>query len=297
VLTLIVNADDFGLAEGINRSIAACHDAGSVSSATLLVNMNGTEQAAAYARERPALGVGLHFNLTQGRPLSLPRQIPSLVSRDGTFHRRRDILTRSVLGRLRKQDVARELEAQLERCRTLGLKVTHVDSHQHVHALVPAIFDVVATVAAGLNLPVRVPWKWRGSPENRSMRREVKQLILAGRLRRSTRRIDVRTNDHFCSVFDLALPPEKLPEDSYARLLEPYEGGIVELMVHPAIVDDEVRSLTGIAGYAHVENRLLQNAVLGKWIEKRRAQLRNYHDVKLQPDHSLPMNRADDEIR
>src|SRR6185312_13088245 len=60
---LIVNADDYGRSAGINRGIATAHEQGIVTSASLMVRWPDAEQAARYARERPALSVGLHVDL------------------------------------------------------------------------------------------------------------------------------------------------------------------------------------------------------------------------------------------
>lgn len=76
---LIINADDFGLTSGVNQAVMDCSQQGSVSSATLMVNTAASEEAASLARSNPNLGLGLHFNLTLGRPVSTPVKVPSLV--------------------------------------------------------------------------------------------------------------------------------------------------------------------------------------------------------------------------
>jgi chitin disaccharide deacetylase len=67
---LIVNADDFGMAPGVNRAILEAHRTGIVTSTSLLANGAAFDEAAAAARATPTLAVGVHLNLTQGRPLS-----------------------------------------------------------------------------------------------------------------------------------------------------------------------------------------------------------------------------------
>src|SRR5512139_1630588 len=62
---LIVNADDFGLSEGINRGIIRAHEQGIVTSASLMVRWPAAAQAAAYARRNPRLSVGLHLDLCE----------------------------------------------------------------------------------------------------------------------------------------------------------------------------------------------------------------------------------------
>src|SRR5438445_11537440 len=72
---LIVNADDFGLSAGVNRGVLEADETGGVSSVSALVNAPGWTDAAQRLRDLsspsfPALGVGLHVNLTTGRPPS-----------------------------------------------------------------------------------------------------------------------------------------------------------------------------------------------------------------------------------
>src|SRR5262245_60919462 len=84
--TLIVNADDFGLTEGVSRGILEAHARGIVTSTTLLVNRGVGGQQLEQLRGS-GLGVGLHVNLTLGAPVSDPRRVPSLIDVEGRFVR------------------------------------------------------------------------------------------------------------------------------------------------------------------------------------------------------------------
>ena len=105
---LVVNADDFGYADGVNRGIIAAHEQGVVLSTSMMVDMPLAPKAAALAKCHPGLGVGLHFTAT---------------NQDGPLF---DLADRTV--------VKRELERQYQRCSDLlGHPPTHLDSHHHVH--------------------------------------------------------------------------------------------------------------------------------------------------------------------
>jgi chitin disaccharide deacetylase len=119
---LIVNADDLGLAEGVNRGIIEAHTSGVVTSASLMVDGPAAEHAAAMAHEHPALSIGLHF-VDDGPHL------------DDLDH------------------AEREFARQLGRFRALtGSEPTHVDSHHHVHVTRMSRF---APLAAPLGVPLR----------------------------------------------------------------------------------------------------------------------------------------------
>src|SRR5882724_7221243 len=82
---LIVNADDFGLTEGVNRAVIQGHVCGIITSASLLANGAAFDSAVAMGTTHAKLGVGVHLNLTQGRPIVSPGEIPSLVDSQGYF--------------------------------------------------------------------------------------------------------------------------------------------------------------------------------------------------------------------
>ena len=69
---VIVNADDFGRSRGVNRGIVEAHERGIVTSASLMVRWAAAADAAAYARMRPELSVGLHVDLGRGTVVELP---------------------------------------------------------------------------------------------------------------------------------------------------------------------------------------------------------------------------------
>lgn len=259
---LIINADDFGLTEGVNRAIVDCHLAGSVTSTTLMVNMPAAAHAMELAAANPSLGVGWHANLTLGRCVSMPQKISSLVGPDGTFHPRGTMEQRLILGRIRREEVALELEAQYRRFCGFGRQPTHIDSHQHVHVF-PLVFDSLAALAEREKLPVRMPWRWPGT-QRTGLRKWVRATSMQALLWRNARRWRgrVSTNSGLCSLFDLTYRPDEIDAPLYRRLLQAYKCGVVELMVHPADVDANLRVLTSITDFSAEEARFLATPAL-----------------------------------
>ena len=82
---LIINADDLGLTESVNRAIVRGYREGVLTSATLMANGAAYDDAVCIAREHPGLGVGLHLNILRGRPVLPPERIRSLVGPNGLF--------------------------------------------------------------------------------------------------------------------------------------------------------------------------------------------------------------------
>ena len=83
---LIVNADDFGLTEAVSSGILDAHRNGIVTSTTLMANGEAFDAAVAMSRRAPRLGIGVHLNLTSGKPVSPAQRIPSLIDRRGRLH-------------------------------------------------------------------------------------------------------------------------------------------------------------------------------------------------------------------
>jgi predicted glycoside hydrolase/deacetylase ChbG (UPF0249 family) len=129
---LIVNADDFGRSNGINRGIARSHEHGIVTSASMMVRYPAAAEAAAYAREHPELSVGLHVDL--GEWTYAGGGWAPVYELEPT-----------------REEVERQLA---EFRRLLGRDPTHVDSHQHVHREEPAL-SCCRDLATRLGVPLR----------------------------------------------------------------------------------------------------------------------------------------------
>ena len=155
-IRLVVNADDFGISARINEGILLAHRAGIVTATSLMAVGRAFEQAVQYCRAVPALDVGVHLTLVAERPLLACRS--SLAGDDGRFPESAGaFLRRWLTGSIRRADVQAEWSAQIERVLDHGIRVTHLDSHQHVHIL-PGLADLSLHLAARYHIPfVRVP--------------------------------------------------------------------------------------------------------------------------------------------
>ncbi|KHL68032.1 MULTISPECIES: ChbG/HpnK family deacetylase [Pseudomonas] len=210
---VIINADDFGLSHDENRTIIAAFQQGLISSATLMANMPAFVEACALTREHGLQGrVGLHFNLTYGRPLSTAiRAQPRLCNAAGEF----DLNLprhRLWLPRRTRQAIEAELQAQWQRCLEHGVRPSHIDSHQHVHNILP-VGEVVARFAAHQGVPVRLA---RNLGRNLTLPKRLFKALLNQRLRR----LGHASADHVCTPLDL-----------HHGLLP--GNGVLEVIAHP----------------------------------------------------------------
>jgi predicted glycoside hydrolase/deacetylase ChbG (UPF0249 family) len=234
---LVINADDFGLSEGVNRGILEAHHAGSVTSTSLLVNLPAFADAVRGAGRAPRLGVGLHFNLTAGSPVAPAAAVPSLCDpATGRFHPLRRLIARALTGRIAATDVLVECAAQVDRFRASGLPLTHLDSHRHVH-LLPGVWEAVMEVSRRRQIAVvRVPFDrlWRVA---RTPTAFAEQMLLRMSYRLAGGNGGPRPVDHFQGS---ALFAQRDFRDRLLGLLDHLDPGVTELMVHPGYADTEL---------------------------------------------------------
>jgi predicted glycoside hydrolase/deacetylase ChbG (UPF0249 family) len=134
---LIVNADDFGFRDGINKGIVYAHQNGVVTSASLFLEKEGTDEAVRLARELPSLGLGPHIDLDKF--FSIDHHLGVIV----------DLINpRPDGGAIRG-----EIRRQLDKFYSFGFKPDHIDSHHHAH-LHPEIFPIFSEVAKECKIPV-----------------------------------------------------------------------------------------------------------------------------------------------
>jgi chitin disaccharide deacetylase len=279
VKRIIVNADDFGISAGVNHAVIAAVDAGCVSSATLLVNGDAASEAARLALMRPQLGVGLHFTLTFGAPLA-PARPRILTGSDGLFLSRSRIARNALLGRIRDRDITAELAAQFDRLVRFGISPTHVDTHQHVHA-VPIVFRNLVRFCLDRGVAMRIPWRMKPRRHGTKWSRRLREIALDwvndynylrwGRA--------IRCNKSFGSVFDLGRVPEVLGGREYETIIAAATSEPFELMVHPSGNADEMGQLTRIGRISQAEGEFLKTGELKDIICSYGYQFSTYRDV------------------
>jgi hopanoid biosynthesis associated protein HpnK len=241
---LIINADDFGRSASINEAVMRAHRQGVLTSASLMVNEPGFEEAVAMARGAPRLGVGLHLTLLCGHSALSRREIPGLI-RDGNQFSESPAGTgfRYFFKRSLRWQLRDEIRAQFDKFRRTGLTMDHVNGHLHMH-LHPVIFGILMADTEKFRidqmrltfdpfiLNARISaghWFYRLS-------HAVIHHCLAGRARPVLRRRGIR---HTQRVFGL-LQNERVDEDYVLKLLHRLPAGDSELYSHPSL--DEFRN-------------------------------------------------------
>lgn len=207
---LIVTADDVGLHRGMTAGAIRAHQDGIVTACSIVASGTAFEDAVARLRDVPTLEVGVHLTLVEEKPLTwirFPKKYTSFLP----LYSARVISIAAI---------ERELRAQVERVLASGLRVTHLNGHQHLH-LLPRIFAFVRRLAIDYRIPyVRIVDDHGGTARALSMR------VLSALGRRA--RVQGLTNDRTIGVAIAGHLADVVP------LLD-HVDGITELVTHPGI--------------------------------------------------------------
>jgi len=238
VRKLIVTADDFGLAIPVNEAVERGHREGILTTASLMVAAPATDDAVERARRLPALRVGLHLVLVNGRAVLAPAQIPHLVDASGHFE---TDLFRAGLRYFFTPGIRRELEAeiraQFQAFAATGLPLDHVNAQNHLHVH-PTVLSLILKVGRDYGLrAIRIPrepfWpSWRAMRTNAGGRFLNSVLLFPWLflMRTRLRLAGMATNDFVFGMNDSGhMTPERV-----CRFLRNLPSGISELYVHPA---------------------------------------------------------------
>lgn len=245
---LIVSADDFGMSAGVNAAVLRAHTEGVLTQASLMVAGEAAAEAVAVALRQPALAVGLHLVLVQGRSTLAPRELPALVGDDGMLpvNPIRSGIRYFFLSRLRDQ-LRREIEAQLDAFAATGLPLSHVDGHLTIHVH-PVVLDILCELAPRhgirhVRLP-REPLAPNLAFDRRALGRKAAETIVFGFLARWARkrlaRAGIRHADRMFGMHQSG----QVNEAYLLHLLPRLGPGLTELYCHPGEMDDEIRRWT-----------------------------------------------------
>lgn len=229
---IIINADDFGLDLKINKAIIKCYQRKIVSRISFISNTDLFLQSIDLLKSSHIEEVGVHLNLAgpgTGRPLS--SNLAGAVDKEGLFflnHTR--LIGKLIFKKIGLDDVEKEFRLQIERVLERGLRISHLDSHQHLH-LFPAVSDIVLKLAGEYGISyIRCPY---------SEARNIISIVVnrfSAELRDKICNSNLITSDYF-KGFDFS---GRLDAGKIYNVLDSLKEGITELMVHPGPRDAAV---------------------------------------------------------
>jgi chitin disaccharide deacetylase len=294
VRRLIINADDFGLTEGVNRAILEGHCGGVISSTTLMANGRQFASAAEHATSTPNLSVGCHIVLVDGEPLLRKEHVPTLLAKNsnGSSKLRQgflDLARDNFKHRIEPEEIEAEAAAQIRALQAAGVNVSHVDSHKHVHML-PAVCGAILKAARACGVKaVRNPFV------------PVKPLAFAHLLRRPrlwTRYTEVKVLRRYQAEFREMVAREgmtttdgsfgvlvtgALDEALFEAIVGSIPEGTWEFVCHPGYNDSELDGVrTRLRASREKELAVLTSSRARELLTKHCIELISYHQLSVE---------------
>ena len=286
---LIVNADDFGLTENVNRGILDAYRDGIVTSTTLLANGMAFESAVAAGKQFHRLGIGVHLNLSEGEPVAGVALVPTLVDAGGRLHLTPARLWAAIAaGRVSLPEIEVELRAQITKIVGAGIAPTHFDGHKHVHVL-PRVSDIVIRLTQEFRVPsVRCPSEkktnvggtrrnGRFSGASRFKQNLVGRAVssLAEVFSAKLERAGIHSPAHFYGIRETGF----LDTSALREILGNLPEGTSELMCHPGYRDiDLEKTGTRLRAQREIEIKAVTDVSVRNLIVSDGIQLLNYRE-------------------
>jgi predicted glycoside hydrolase/deacetylase ChbG (UPF0249 family) len=225
---LIVHADDIGLARSVNLATATAFERGGITSGSVMVPGPWFPDFAAYYREHQPLDVGIHITLTaewdhyKWGGISPAGDIPSLLDEHGHFYPTVEAVAQHAV----PAEVEREVRAQIERARALGVNPTHLDTHMGTMVFIPALVEVYLKLGKEYRLPLLIPRAWlAAAPQPLRETIAAEHVLLDG--------------IHMMFAHDST----KSWSEAYAGMIASMGPGLNQLIVHLAIDDTEMQGI------------------------------------------------------
>ena len=225
---LIVHADDVGVTHCVNAATIKVFETGLVNSASIMVPCPWFPEIADYAKSHPKADLGLHLPLTSERvdyrwgPVASKDKVPTLLDENGYFHHDWTPTTR-----INPKEVELELRAQIDRAYALGIRPTHLDSHQY--RLIDngkELFEVAVRIARDYKLPLFVAHDWFADRPYLESSLSASDIVL----------------DHTVTIAPTV--PAAQWADFYKTALKNLQPGVTEFVIHLGYDNDELKAAT-----------------------------------------------------
>ena len=223
---LIIHADDLGLSNSVNKASFEALNNKHVNSASVMIPAPKVKEVAEYFKENPNIDLGLHLTFTsewkgyKWHGISQNGYIPSLINNNGNFYEKK----KEVVKNSNPKDIRKELQAQIDYAMSIGIKPTHLDSHEGVLFFSPEFFKIYLDISEKNRLPVFVPKLL--APHFNNDFPQPKNLVV----------VKMHMADKKISFENWA--------EYYESILENLDPGLNEMIVHLGLDNNEMKEIT-----------------------------------------------------
>lgn len=249
-IKLIVNADDGNLTPGVTQGLVLAHDRGILTSTTIFANRTLTSRLKDDFSQRPGLGVGVHLNITLGSPVAPKADVRALLAGDEFGKHDEEFFKR-----IDRKALYTEYKAQIDVFEAwFGKPPTHIDTHHHLHRF-QAVFDVLTEIAEEYGIPFR-----------------LSECVDTGTRERFEKR-GIVLSDHLIADID---PFPHFHKARLKEILSCLPEGVIELMTHPAVIDEELKKISSFVEPRADELEALSDGALRSFLAEANVELTHY---------------------
>lgn len=244
-MKLIINGDDFGYSKGVNYGIIEGYKNGIVTSTTIMMNMPYVDHAMDLYKDFQGLGMGIHFVLTSYKPLTGAKE---LIGEDGNMSMDFDKIALCP-----EEVIEEELRTQLDRLLGYGYKITHADSHHHVHRI-PKVLKIMSHICREHGLAMRTVPAQRTTPEFNS---------------------NIKTAEEFIwNFYD-----KEADFETFKKIVTETKVSTLEICTHPGFIDLHLKNHSNYVEGRIKELDVLTSDKVKKLISENNIQLINYGEL------------------
>ncbi len=263
---LIINGDDMGMCHAANVAGMKALQEGSLTSITIMMPCSWVPEIAAFAREHPEYGYGLHLTLTsewknyKWSSVASSDKVPGLLQPDGYMWP--DVMP--VYAHATPQEAEIEIRAQIKKALKLGIPIDHLDSHMGTLQYNPDYWKVLAKVAKEFSLPIRM-----------ADEKLLAQYGVTDR-RKTAAEMGLLGPDYLIHSERDAI---KKPEDVapvFEKVLRQLKPGVTEIYIHPSIDSPELKNITATHDIRYAEYQWVMSRQLKKLIKRLGIKLISY---------------------
>lgn len=281
---LIINADDYGMSYSVNQAIQQMLVKGSISSATLMLPCAWAREGAIWSADHPQYDVGIHFTFTsewesyKWGPVTRNGDVTSLVTEEGYFHADCLAFEQSAS----PSQVQLELNSQVEMALQLGVKPTHADNHMgSLYGLQTGKHYLLETldVCAYYGLPFRLP----------RFVHPAQQQVVSEQYAEQVKQLAEIADQKGVVILDylIGLPfglqqGETLAtyEQDVKRFIEQLPVGVTELIIHPSLLTEELKSFHREPQKRQLEYEMFYSENIQSWLQEQDVKLVHWSQLQ-----------------
>jgi predicted glycoside hydrolase/deacetylase ChbG (UPF0249 family) len=274
---LILHADDFGMSHSVNVATSELLEKGFISSASIMMPCPWVSEAVAWAKKNPKADLGIHLTLTsewktlRWGPVAPRDQVKGLLDPDGYLWP--DV--RSAAMNATPQEVETELRAQIEMAKRMGLRFTHLDTHMGTVYARPDFFEVYKKLGAEYGVPIMLPKPYEGMEKSAPI---TTVQYLQGQ-QEQFRAQSIYQLDRL--ITDGAPGQHTLDgrRQAYLETLRSLQPGVTQIILHPGLLDAELKAATGRAADRDADYRIFQEEATQRLMKELGIELVGWQDV------------------